>query len=510
MVMVFSKLLASAPRMQFRRRLRVEDLGVRGTTSVVSAQGRPRPSGPIDAGILFGSPVTQKSVAINQTHVVAASIDTLDGRFYQRRLPEKQIPYASREGRDIFQQALASGHMGQFFFLSEQFGTQEEPTFCGLSTLAMVLNSLRIDPMRAWKGVWRWFDEHNLGCCAGTAEVRERGLTFDMFKCLAECNGAMVEAHRASPLESGTAAHEAYLDFFRTTVRSVCSSSEREFLVACYSREALGQTGAGHFSPIGGYHEASDSVLIMDVARFKYPPHWVPLPDIARAMQDIDPDSGLARGFLLLKAHPGKDDPRHRLKPLHVPHIPKAAAKRLASALAMSLESGSDQCCLPINQNSWIDRAVCRWLHAVSNAEPQILRQVMQVGNVAALEEVISRLLHIDLFADLCSAYSDLLSRGLVIGFPPLRFVGEDVSSAAQTFGEDVDLSTCGELWILMLVLLPEHLRASVAAELSGQEIPLAVTKAVRGPWALPLDAMRQTLELLLQPPSVQSCVEGI
>lgn len=31
----------------------------------------------------------------------------------------------------------------------------------------MVLNSLRIDPMRTWKGVWRWFNEQNLACCTG-------------------------------------------------------------------------------------------------------------------------------------------------------------------------------------------------------------------------------------------------------------------------------------------------------------------------------------------------------
>jgi hypothetical protein len=37
----------------------------------------------------------------------------------------------------------------------------------GLTTLAMVLNSLRIDPMRTWKGAWRWYNEQNLACCFG-------------------------------------------------------------------------------------------------------------------------------------------------------------------------------------------------------------------------------------------------------------------------------------------------------------------------------------------------------
>ena len=35
--------------------------------------------------------------------------------------------------------------------------------------------------------------------------------------------------------------------------------------------------GDGHFSPIGGYSAKEDLVLILDTARFKYPPHWVPL-----------------------------------------------------------------------------------------------------------------------------------------------------------------------------------------------------------------------------------------
>jgi len=46
-------------------------------------------------------------------------------------------------------------------------------------------------------------------------------------------------------------------------------------LIASYDRASLGQTGNGHFSPIGGYHMERDLVLVLDVARFKYPPHWV-------------------------------------------------------------------------------------------------------------------------------------------------------------------------------------------------------------------------------------------
>ena len=51
---------------------------------------------------------------------------------------------------------MLDGTMESSFFLLEQFCTQDEPAFCGLATLAMALNALQVDPMRTWKGSWRW------------------------------------------------------------------------------------------------------------------------------------------------------------------------------------------------------------------------------------------------------------------------------------------------------------------------------------------------------------------
>ena len=63
---------------------------------------------------------------------------------------------------------------------------------------------------------------------------------------------------------------------------------------------AMKQTGTGHFSPIGGYHAGEDMALILDVARFKYPPHWVPVELLWAAMNTTDDSTGLLRGSLLL------------------------------------------------------------------------------------------------------------------------------------------------------------------------------------------------------------------
>ena len=65
--------------------------------------------------------------------------------------------------RSIF--CCLSGHMEVYYGLASQFHTQNGPTFCGPSTLVMVLNTLEVDPKRVWKGVWRWYHEQMLDCC---------------------------------------------------------------------------------------------------------------------------------------------------------------------------------------------------------------------------------------------------------------------------------------------------------------------------------------------------------
>ncbi|KAG6662793.1 hypothetical protein CIPAW_03G267500 [Carya illinoinensis] len=60
------------------------------------------------------------------------------------------------------------------------------------------------------------------------------------------------------------------------------------------------KTGSGHFSPIGGYHVGRDMALVLDVARFKYPPHWVPLSLLWEAMGYVDKSTGQQRGFMLI------------------------------------------------------------------------------------------------------------------------------------------------------------------------------------------------------------------
>ncbi len=65
--------------------------------------------------------------------------------------------------------------------------------------------------------------------------------------------------------------------------------------------------GDGHFSPVGGFHAQKDMVLILDTARFKYPPHWVSLSALYKAMASLDAVTGKPRGFIRIGANPRLD-----------------------------------------------------------------------------------------------------------------------------------------------------------------------------------------------------------
>ena len=218
-------------------------------------------------------------------------------------MPDTCVALSSPEGRKIFASAHDSGGLKSFFPLMEQFSTQTEPAYCGPTTLVVILNALAVDPRRTWKGPWRWYEESFLNCCVDLEMVKKTGITLGTFACLAKCQGLTVEAHHGS---------DKSVDEFRDAVKAAClehstgtnvngnSTTNHQFLAVSYTRKVVGQTGDGHFSPIAAYDETSDSVLVLDTARFKYGPHWMPLQVMYNALQPIDKATGKSRGYVLL------------------------------------------------------------------------------------------------------------------------------------------------------------------------------------------------------------------
>jgi glutathione gamma-glutamylcysteinyltransferase len=271
--------------------------------------------------------------------------------FHKREMPPNLTALSSVEGRRMFRESLDNGHMESYFPLSEQFLTQSEPAFCSLTSLAMVLNALNHDPGKVWKAPWRWISEETLRCgpnhdhtshthehnavsCGNENHsfpvIKKKGLNFSEFENLAYCHDISIRSYRVDKKmllknndndikheddhdticgrhgSDDCHNHGTALDTFRSHVLTSARAPSSHggvadfFIIANFDRSTLQQTGDGHFSPIAGYHQQSDSVLILDTARFKYPPWWVKVENLWEAMQVPDVDTQESRGYFLI------------------------------------------------------------------------------------------------------------------------------------------------------------------------------------------------------------------
>lgn len=158
----------------------------------------------------------------------------------------------------------------------------------------MVMNSLDLDPNRLWKGAWRYFSEETLQTIKPFELIQSEGITFKEFYCTAKLNGVSTKIYSSN---------QSSEDEFRTVIQNSIQSMKSKtpyHVIACFDRKSLSQTGSGHYSPIGGYHKERDMLLLLDVARFKYPPYWVPLNRLWNAMLPIDDVSGEPRGYITI------------------------------------------------------------------------------------------------------------------------------------------------------------------------------------------------------------------
>ena len=96
-------------------------------------------------------------------------------------------------------------------------------------------------------------------------------------------------------------AGDSSLDEFRRIAKANMNV-RNDFIAVNYRRNYVGQPPGSHFSPLAAYDEATDSFLILDVARYKFPPVWVSAADLFAAMSTFDDVSNKTRGFLVVSA----------------------------------------------------------------------------------------------------------------------------------------------------------------------------------------------------------------
>jgi len=205
------------------------------------------------------------------------------------------IPLMEPAGMELL---VASGERADYGPLAEQFLTQANLAYCGVASAAMVLNSLAVPaPAVPGYGRYRFWTQENVfevpaGRTVVSAEVvRRQGMTLAELTGLLAAHGVAAEAIHGDQLS---------LEQFRALLRANLSQPG-DRLLANYLRPSLGQAGGGHIAPLAAFHALSDRVLILDVARYRYPSVWVPVADLWKAIRTLDATSGRSRGLVTIR-----------------------------------------------------------------------------------------------------------------------------------------------------------------------------------------------------------------
>lgn len=205
--------------------------------------------------------------------------------------------YLSMKSPAGLERLKQSKYKADYWILSAHFATQVTQTLCSVATGATILNALGVKrPVDPVYDPYPYFTQTNYYNDA-VNKIRTRdvtlteGMTLQMATKAMRVHGADVEAFHA---ESVT------LEQFRKDVIENLKTAGN-FVAVNYQRLNIGQPKGAHFSPIGAYHEATDTFLIMDVARYKFPPVWVRAEDLFAGMNTQDSEVTKSRGYILIR-----------------------------------------------------------------------------------------------------------------------------------------------------------------------------------------------------------------
>ena len=194
------------------------------------------------------------------------------------------VSWGSEEG---IHRLETSTYKIDFFKLANNFDIQNNRLFCGPATATTLLNSLRLQnplitlpedkailsktdlkylPSKEWQPSYNRYSQDNIFLKSSKKRPyvlgkpieneRDYGFQLRQFADLFEKHGAKVIIRVIDEQAD-----------FKKMKQEILENLERrdDYVAVNYKRSALGQAGGGHISPIGAYHEDSDSFLIMDV-----------------------------------------------------------------------------------------------------------------------------------------------------------------------------------------------------------------------------------------------------
>ena len=213
-------------------------------------------------------------------------------------LPDRLVDVRSPQGEALL---LETPALDGYFAVSTAFETQKNQAYCGVASMVIALNAMEVPaPTTPEYQPYTVFTQDNVltdrsEAILPRAVLARQGMTLDQLGQVLALYPVKVEVHHAAP---------GGLDAFRALAGGFVKDRHRIVLVN-YLRKALGQERGGHISPLAAYDPKADRFLILDVARYKYPPVWVTASDLFDAMNTPDADNdGKTRGFVLVSNAP--------------------------------------------------------------------------------------------------------------------------------------------------------------------------------------------------------------
>ena len=234
---------------------------------------------------------------------------------------QELVSFSSDEGLARLARSTAKV---DFPALANQFEAQSNPAFCGPTSAAIVLNAIRgrsadlpRDRSRLREEDLRYvpknydptiprFTQDNvitkgqktraqvLGepLTINGKQVTDYGYEIRQLDEMLRANGATTEL---TIVDDNKAEQDIRSELVENLKR------RGDYVIVAFLREAVGERGGPHISPVGAYDTESDSFLILDVNPASADWVWMPTATLIKGMRTFDKVEN--RGYILIKSH---------------------------------------------------------------------------------------------------------------------------------------------------------------------------------------------------------------
>jgi hypothetical protein len=183
-----------------------------------------------------------------------------------------------------------------YWQLIPTFAVQNTQSYCSVASAITVLNAMPIKkPVDPTYAPYAYFTQGNFFTpevmkIISPQTVLQMGMTREQ----------MAETLAAQGVRARSLAGDTLNDDSLRTLLKNALLDDGQFVLANYFRANLGQVGGGHWSALAAYDAQSDRVLILDVAKYKYPPVWVSISTLRQAIATFDTTSNKSRGLVIV------------------------------------------------------------------------------------------------------------------------------------------------------------------------------------------------------------------